>query len=205
MKRSANGRIGDRRGHPAVCARIVFPARVQIEEIISAPDDHFAGSPDCGVTISSRGRVDRARGCPTIRAGVVSSASVYLGDILISPPPYDHVAAGPNCRMQRSCTGGVCGIGSSPTIRNWIVSPARVQRVSVGVRVQKKSAPDDHLMPSPDCCVKRSRDRRIRDSGRNPTVCTRIVSAAAIDEVPASIVEVSPPQMIISLPVQTAV
>ena len=42
----------------------------------SAPDDHFAAGPHCRVISSGIGRVGGAGGCPTIRAGIVSSAGV---------------------------------------------------------------------------------------------------------------------------------
>ena len=53
---------------------------------ISAPDDHFTASPDCRVNGSGSGRVGRAGGCPTIRAGIVSPASVEM-PVLPSLPP----------------------------------------------------------------------------------------------------------------------
>ena len=42
----------------------------------SAPDDHFTAGPHCRVIASGSGRVGRAGGCPTIRAGIVSPAGV---------------------------------------------------------------------------------------------------------------------------------
>ena len=48
---------------------IVSPASVQIAGIaISAPDDHFTAGPHCRVTVSGRGRIGGAGGCPTVRA-----------------------------------------------------------------------------------------------------------------------------------------
>ena len=52
--------------------------------ITSTPDDHFAASPDFGVTVSSRGRVGNACSCPAIHGRVVSAASVF-----VSPPDTD--------------------------------------------------------------------------------------------------------------------
>ena len=43
---------------------------------ISTPDDHFTAGPDCRVRLSASGRVGGAGGCPTIRAGIVSPASI---------------------------------------------------------------------------------------------------------------------------------
>ena len=52
----------------------------------STPNDHFIAGPDCRVTVSGRGRVGRAGGCPTIRAGIVSPASVQRR-LRSDPPP----------------------------------------------------------------------------------------------------------------------
>ena len=48
----------------------------QTSKIAPAPNDHFTAGPHCCVTDSARGRVGSAGGCPTIRAGIVSPASV---------------------------------------------------------------------------------------------------------------------------------
>ena len=53
--------------------------------IKSAPDDHFTASPHCRVIVSASGRVGRAGGRPTIRAGIVSPAGVQT--LLQSTPP----------------------------------------------------------------------------------------------------------------------
>ena len=52
----------------------------------SAPDDHFTAGPDCRVNVSGRGRVGRAGGCPTIRAGIVSPAGVERAIAGLYPP-----------------------------------------------------------------------------------------------------------------------
>ena len=91
----------------------------------SAPDDHFAAGPDCRVTASARGRVGRAGGCPAIRAGVVSPASVLTAAAPISTPD-DHFTAGPDCRVIDSGLGRVGRAGGCPTIRAGIVASAGV-------------------------------------------------------------------------------
>ena len=94
--------------------------------INSAPDDHFTAGPDCRVTVSGSGRVGRAGGCPTIRAGIISPAGVQSSRLSISTPD-DHFTAGPDCRVTVSARGRVSGAGGCPTIRAGIVSPASVQ------------------------------------------------------------------------------
>ena len=76
-----------------------------------------------------------------------------------------------------------------------IVSPAGVRNP-----VPDRSAPDDHFTASPDCGVSVSAGRRVGGAGSCPTVRAGIVSAAGVQNG-----AISPPQTIISLPVQTAV
>ena len=113
---------------------IVSPAgvrRLPVPSTVSAPDDHFTAGPDCRVTVSGRGRVGRAGGCPTIRAGIVSPAGVrkHAADVISAPD--DHFTAGPDCRVTVSGSGRVGRAGGCPTIRAGIVSPAGVQRAAV--------------------------------------------------------------------------
>ena len=105
--------------------RLWVAARARDE---SAPDDHFTASPHCRVTVSGSGRVGRAGGRPTIRAGIVSPAGVekVAG---VSSAPDDHFTAGPHCRVTVSGSGRVGGAGGRPTIGAGIVSPAGVQIV----------------------------------------------------------------------------
>ena len=76
---SGSGRVGRAGGCPTICAGIISPAGIQNlvdTSATPAPDDHFTASPDCRVIRSGSGRVGGAGGCPTIRAGIVSSAGV---------------------------------------------------------------------------------------------------------------------------------
>ena len=66
----------------------------------SSPDDHFTASPHCCVILSASGRVGRAGGHPTIRAGIVSPAGVQLAASSSSTPD-DHFTASPHCRVKR--------------------------------------------------------------------------------------------------------
>ena len=63
--------------------------------------------------------------------------------------------------------------------------------------------PDNHLAASPDCRMRFSRNRRTKGGGGCPTISAGIVSPARVQI--ASPKPFDPPQMIISLPVQTAV
>ena len=74
-----------------LCPRIVFAACVENGAIESTPDDHFAG-PHCRVKLSGSGRVGGAGGCPIIRAGIISPASVQ-DKLVIQSTPYNHSAA----------------------------------------------------------------------------------------------------------------
>ena len=46
----------------------------------AAPNDHFAASPDCCVTVTTRRRVGSAGRRPVVRAGIISTASVERSD-----------------------------------------------------------------------------------------------------------------------------
>ena len=61
------------------------PVLKELPKPNSAPDYHFTAGPDCRVT-SGIGRVGGAGGCPTIRAGIVSTACVEI-DYCHQPPP----------------------------------------------------------------------------------------------------------------------
>ena len=147
--------------------RAVSPASVQECRCqSSAPDDHFIAGPDRRVKISGIGRVGSAGGCPAIRAGIVSPASVdRQGSLTSSPAPDDHFIAGPDCGVIESAVGRISGAGSCPTIRAGIISSAGVQQ-SHG----DQSTPDDHFAASPYCGVKCSAIRRISRAGGRPTI-----------------------------------
>ena len=52
-------------------------------DTIAAPDDHFAASPDCRVTVPGGWREESATRYPTVYAGIVLPAGVHIGG---SPP-----------------------------------------------------------------------------------------------------------------------
>ena len=64
-----------------------------------------------------------------------------------------------------------------------------------------KSAPDDHFTAGPNCRVIGSRIGRIGGAGGCPAICAGIVSPTSVQ----TALVPTPPQTIISLPVQTAV
>ena len=113
-----------------------------------------------------------------------------------SSAPDDHFAAGPDCRVIVSGSGRVGGAGGCPTVGAGIVSPAGVQKM-----LPLDSAPDDHFAAGPDCRVSVSGSGRVGGAGGCPTVGAGIVSSAGVKIAAAC----TPPQTIISLPVQTAV
>jgi hypothetical protein len=129
---SASWRVGGAGSCPTVRARIVSPADVEIGAAnatsITTPDDHFTASPDCRLQVALSGGVGGAGGCPTVRAGVVSSAGIQPdGGGICKAAPDDHFTASPNCREISSCGGRVGGAGGYPAIRAGIVPPASIQ------------------------------------------------------------------------------
>jgi hypothetical protein len=67
-----------------------------------------------------------ARSCPTVRARIVSPASIQFSRLAFSTPD-DHFTTGPYCRVNVSGRGRVDGVGGCPTIRARIVSTATVE------------------------------------------------------------------------------
>jgi len=105
------------------------------------------------------GRIGGAGGCPTIRAGIVSPASVAAAQAT----PDDHFTAGPHRRVIVSGTGRVGHAGGCPAIRARIVSPA-------GVRSWEFSTPNDHFTAGPHRRVFVSTSGRVDGASRCPIV-----------------------------------
>lgn len=67
---SDTGRIGHTGSRPTIRNGVVSPTGVQIVEVTiveeSAPDDHFAAAPDCGVIVSRVRRIGDAGSRPTV-------------------------------------------------------------------------------------------------------------------------------------------
>src|SRR5436190_2163867 len=144
----------------------------KVDAVFSAPDDHFGIGPHCRVIVSSGGNVHGAGGCPTIRTGIIFSASVEQARA--DPAPHDHFAASPHCRVNVSGSGRVGGAGGCPTVRAGIVSPTAVQHRAV------VSTPDDHFTPGPDCRLIVSFGRGVGRVDTCPTIRARIVSPARV-------------------------
>ena len=112
-------------------AGLYLAACVQVEvQMPSTPNDHFTAGPDCRVSCSGSGRVGGAGGCPTVRAGIVSTAGVKISWNHRSAPD-DHS----HCQSRLPCESfglrRVGGTARCPTIRAGIVSPASVKRGAV--------------------------------------------------------------------------
>ncbi len=75
---------------------LYLPPVFEIRTTPSAPNDHFTAGPDRRVQFSGSGRVGGAGGCPTVGAGVISTAGVQPGVAVIAAPD-DHFTAGPHC------------------------------------------------------------------------------------------------------------
>jgi len=126
------------------------------------------------VRVSLIGRIGGTGGCPGVRAGIVSPASVQIAAGGAKSAPDDHFTAGPNCRVEVSRLGRISRAGGCPGVRAGIVSPAIVQPAA------STSAPDDHLTAAPNCCVEVSRIGRISRAGGCPGICAGIVSPAGV-------------------------
>src|SRR5439155_15406306 len=84
---SATGGDGSARSCPAICARIIPTAGVDIAEAIKpSPNDHFTAGPDCGVGGSGGRIVVEASSCPRIRAGIVSAACSEDKCVVLTSP-----------------------------------------------------------------------------------------------------------------------
>ena len=82
---SGLGRVGGAGSCPTVGDGVVSPAGVQIMLAadvgkIPAPDNHLTASPDRGLNASGIRGVGGVGWCPTIRAGIISAASVRKAD-----------------------------------------------------------------------------------------------------------------------------
>jgi len=101
----------------------------------------------------------------------------YLPSILNaleeSNPPDDDFSARPHCGVI------VAFRGTGSRGCNLIIGARNVSAASIN-EVDTVSAPDDHFTASPHRGVSKARNRGSGRSSRNPTVCNRIVSSAAV-------------------------
>jgi hypothetical protein len=105
-----------------------------------APNDHFVAGPYCRVRVSSKGRIGRGGGCPTIRAGIVSATAVEIGGVF-GPAPNDHFSASPHGRMKVSAIRCVGCAGGDPAVYIWIV-PSTGVPIMLGP-IERFPSPDD--------------------------------------------------------------
>ena len=128
VKVSGSGGVGCVGHCPAFSSRIVFPASVNAVKTgtdFTTPHNHFTTCPHRGVISPASWRVGCVSGGPTIRVGIVSSASVEIAAALTAPD--DHFAASPDRRVMVSASGRIRGSRGYPTVRAGIVSPAAAQ------------------------------------------------------------------------------
>ena len=142
---------------------------------ISTPDDHFTAGPDCRVNVSGSGRVGGAGGCPTVRAGIVSPASVRIAVAShIRPRRSFH------CRSRLPCER----LGQWARWWCWWLSNCPcwdcISRQCSIALSRHPSTPDDHFTAGPDCRVTRSGRGRVGGAGGCPTIRAGIVSAAGV-------------------------
>jgi len=102
---ACSGGIVGAGGYPIIRARRISPPGVQIGETsirFSAPDDHFATRPDCGVSYPASWNVGRASGRPAIKNGIVPTSGVQPMAVTIDhiSTPDDHFTAGPDGRVR---------------------------------------------------------------------------------------------------------
>ena len=107
----ASRRVYSARGRPAVRARIVSPASVNIEVTVftSAPNDHFAATPDRRVKrVGQKARLLVLVGVHAVRAGIVPRllCSSRIGQPLVTPPQTIISLATPHRRVLRSTPRG---------------------------------------------------------------------------------------------------
>ena len=164
--------------------------------VYSTPDDHFTAGPDCRVSLSARWarwwcwwpsnypcwdcisrRCSRTPGC-------------------INSAPDDHFAAGPHCRVSSRRAGALVVLVAVQLFVPGLYLPPVFKRIAVTI-----STPDDHFTAGPDCRVP------IRPEGALVVLVAVQLSVLGLYLPPVFKIAPpsTPPQTIISLPVQTAV
>ena len=113
---------------------------------------------------SASRRVGGVGGCPTIRAGIVSSARIQIAGA-ISTAPDDHFTASPDSGVRDPASGRVGDTGGCPRVRSGIVSCAGVEEAA-----EAGASPDDHFTASPDTRVKVPSRRHVGGAGSRPGI-----------------------------------
>ena len=186
MPVSCRGCFGDGGGCPSVGVGNVSAAGIinVIRAVIkgSAPDNHFATGPDCGLEDACMGCIGDVGRNPRIGVRIVSSTGVKIhsNTIIKFPSPDDHFAASPDCSVAVSSRGRIIGAGGCPTVRVWIVSSAVVEIVCGGY-----SSPNDHFTAGPHRGVTVALQRRAGSTRSCPGIGVWIVSPTGVQGVAA--------------------
>ena len=101
------------------------------------PRQSFRCSVHTAVCASRIGRIGGAGGCPTVGAGIISSAGVQIAAGVVTSAPDDHFTVGPHCRVTDSASGRVGGAGGCPTVGAGIISAAGVQTAEAVIRPRR--------------------------------------------------------------------
>src|SRR4029077_17153616 len=107
----------------------------------SAPNNHFCAGPDCCVSHSRGGSVERANWRPSIGVWIVPAASVIHGSNSILSTPHYHFTSRPHVWEEEAANRSVDCANRRPTIRNRIVPTAGGTRIGTVT-----SAPDNHFV-----------------------------------------------------------
>ena len=71
---------------PSVAVGVISTASVKNRaDVGSTPDNHFAARPDCGVNEAGSWGVGDTGSYPTVQAGIVPSACVQDGGVVVPP------------------------------------------------------------------------------------------------------------------------
>src|SRR5437660_10647889 len=122
---SGKRRIRGTSGYPTVGAGTVSATAIKIHAGVAkdaAPGEHLAfGGPHRCVRVSRRGCVVEARSHPTIRAWVVSAASIAIVKGGIGAAPDNHFSRAPHRSVTNSAKRRVDQASRRPTVRPWVV------------------------------------------------------------------------------------
>ena len=130
---------------------------------------------------SGSGRVGRAGGCPTVRAGIVSPAGVQIVEAIDLRPRRSF-----HCQSRLPCDSlGQWARWSCWWLSNYPCWDCISRRCS-NSRWYQYSAPDDHFTAGPHCRVNVSASGRVGGAGGCPTIRAGIVSPAGVQIVAAS-------------------
>src|SRR6476659_1266296 len=143
-------RIDKIRCCPTVGSGIISAAALQLAgdiEVVSSPHDHFRTGPYGRMGSSHFWSVNRGRGYPAVRIGIVFPTGVQFAAVVSSPD--DHFVTSPNRGVTIPTPGRVNCTGGCPTVGDGIVSSSSIE-MAAAIR---RTAPNDHLISSPHRCV----------------------------------------------------